>query len=62
MENELPWVVVIPLVACAVCVYDWGKESASLWIKHSRFAVPSLLSFPNLTADSIVVAPAGTDR
>lgn len=44
----------------AGCVCE--EESVSLWIKRSRFTVPSLLSFLNLTGDSIVVAPAGTGR
>lgn len=56
MEIEYSWVVVTLLV-----VYDYAA-AVNLWIKLSRFTVPSLLSFPNMTGDSIVVAPAGGDR
>lgn len=50
MKIEYSWVVVTLLV-----VYDYAA-AVNLWIKLSRFTVPSLLSFPNMTGDSIVVA------
>lgn len=56
MENEHSWADV-----ALVVIYDLAA-AVGLCIKLCQFTVPSLLSFPHMTGDSIMVTLVSGDR